>query len=107
MTGIIAGAGISISQRSESVSGQIMQVSEIGLDTFATCIDPQMIAAYNGKPGQVLGIDEYGIACWKNPFDSDKELREEYPALQESWGILMEALEEYQLVKKLVQDHDK
>jgi len=107
MTGIIAGNGISITNRREFAAGQPMQISEIGLDTFATVIDPQMIAAYNGKPGQVLGINEGGTACWKDPFDSDKELRQQYPALEQSWGVLMEALSEYELVKKLVQDHDK
>jgi len=106
-TSIIAGTGISILQHLGNVAGQSVHVSEIGLDTFASCIDPQMIAAYSGNPGQVLGIDEAGNACWRNPFDSDKELREKYPALEESWGVLMEALTEYQLVKKLVQDHNK
>lgn len=102
-----AGYGLISSETVSYYSGGQIQILEIGLDTYSTVIDPKMIAAHSGLPGQVLGIDETGKACWQDPFNSDKKLREQYPSLEESWDILMEALEEYQMVKKLVQDHDK
>lgn len=107
MTEIIAGPGL-ISQKSISyLNGNQIEMVELRLDTCSMVIDPQMIAVASGKPGQVLGIDNTGNVSWIDPFDNDKELREKYPSLEESWNILLAALEEYHLVKKLVEDHDK
>ncbi len=102
-----AGYGLLGTETFSYYSGGSIQILEIGLDINSTIIDPKMIAAHMGLPGQVLGIDDWGKACWQDPFNSDKELREKYPPLEESWGTLLEALKEYELVKKLVQDHDK
>ena len=107
MTEVTAGPGLISTETTGYVNGHPIKLVELRLDTYAEVIDPQMIGAYSGSPGQVLGINEMGKACWQDPFNSDKELREKYPTLEDSWGTLMEALKEYELVKKLVQDHDK
>lgn len=107
MTEITAGPGLASRKTISYVNGNQIEIVELSLDTYSAFIEPQMIATYDGKPGQVLGINSSGNTSWINPFDGDKELREKYPALEESWGVLLASLEEYYLVKKLVQDHDK
>ena len=53
-------------------------------------------------------INERGSAEWINPMEkfNDKDLREAYPPLEDAWQNLLTALREYELAKKLVQDHD-
>jgi len=62
----------------------------------------------NAISGQVLTVNHDGDAVWAEPeFGSaDKKLREKYPGLKTSWENVMEAIEEYEMVKKLVIDHD-
>lgn len=103
MSNILAGRGLVSSEHIAWVNGQEIKATEISMDT----IDPYMIDASIANPGDVLMRDEYGGLSWRKPFDSDEQLRKEYPALEEAWGVLMQALEEYQMVKKLVMDHDK
>ena len=116
ITSIISvGAGLKITNQQEWLNGQYfdstkLEVDEtvVRVDTYNTgIIAPALIDTQDGKKGDVLIYDENGYAKWGRPFEGDKELREEYPSLQEAWGVLMEALEEYEMVKKLVQDHDK
>ena len=102
-----AGYGLSSTETISYYPGGQVQVMQLNLDIYSSSIEPKMMDTHMGLPGQVLGIDETGNACWQDPFSSDKELREKYPVLEESWGTLLEALKEYELVKKLVQDHDK
>ena len=112
MTCVIGGKGISIMQRTEYVAGQSMQVAEISIDSMPGTIDATTLNSNDTtyayiEEGHTLVATGFGGVEWRKPFYSDKELREQYPALEGAWDILMEALEEYMMVKKLVQDHDK
>ncbi len=51
-----------------------------------------------------LNIETPFISAWHL---DDAELRKLYPSLQEAYEKMEEAEEEYELVKKLVQDHEE
>jgi len=72
-------------------------ISKLSIDNIDTsmAIDGQVLAYNNGK---IEWTDVKSIP--------DRELREQYPSLQISWDRVMEAMNEYELVKKLVQDYD-
>lgn len=115
MTIIRAGNGLQMIKTETYVDGENEEVCELSLDgiqdvnQYSMSFAPSIIEQNTGMPGNVLTIDENGQATWINPIElvADKELRKEYPALEQAWGTLMESLAEYQMVKKLVQDHDK
>jgi len=115
MTIIRAGNGLKMNKMQTWVDGENEDVCEISLDgiqdvnQYSMSFAPSIIEQNTGIPGDVLTIDENGQASWINPIElvADEKLRKEYPALEQSWETLMEALAAYQMVKKLVQDHDK
>lgn len=78
----------------------------IELDTQIEELSAQYALFDDERNGKVLMINEYGHPVWRKPFESDKELRERYPVLEQAWSTLMEALAEYELTKKLVTDED-
>ncbi len=102
MSEVIPGKGITLMKQSTWVNGHEVQTAEISVGY----IDPSQIDPVNANPGDVLTYGSDGRITWEKPFDSDAELRSEYPALEEAWGVLMESTEAYQMVKKLVQCHD-
>ena len=105
MSSVVSGDGLKATEISTYFEGAEIRATRVSVDQ----IDPtRHIQTYDapGK-GYVLMTNDYGGLEWTKPFDSDKELRDNYPALEEAWGTLMEALEEYQVVKKLVMDHKK
>ena len=103
MSEVTPGRGIQVMKQSGWINGHEVVAAEISVGY----IDPDQLNTLEARPGEVLMFSDNGRLEWKQPFDSDKELRNEYPALEEAWGILMEALSEYELVKKLVKDHEK
>ncbi len=105
MSTVFPGRGITITNQSTWVINHQIEASEISITTGQIGLD--MIDSTMAQKGDILMYSEYGYLEWAKPFDSDAELRREYPALEEAWGTLMEALSEYELVKKLVQDHEK
>lgn len=114
MTIIRAGNGLRMMKIQTWVDGENEEVCELSLDGIQDVSQYSMpfmsgMEQNIGNPGDFLTIGEDGQASWINPIEAitDKELRKEYPALEQAWGILMEALSEYQMVKKLVQDHDR
>ena len=114
MSIIKAGPGLMMNKTKTWVDGEEVTVSELSLDGIQTTygqqslpfISPQNMAQNVAEPGNILMIDEFGNAGWVNPTIDDKALRETYPALEDAWQTLMAALQEYELAKKLVQDHD-
>ena len=62
------------------------------------------------EPGSILRVGEYGSLEWASPSqifaDMDKELREKYSGLEIAWEKVLEAVHDYELVKKLVKDHE-
>ncbi len=100
---VIAGRGLMKTEEFVYIDGYQVLMSKLSIMQ----IDLDQINHVNAQPGQVLMYDHDGNVKWKKPFDDDSELCQKYPALEEAWGLLMEALEEYQMVKKLVQDHNK
>lgn len=115
MSIVKVGSGLTMNQTKTWVEGEEITVSEISLagvpsdSQYTLAYSPSSIGYNIGQPGDILTIDKSGNASWSNPMEivSDRELRKEYPPLEDAWQLLMEALSEYQLVKKLVQDHDK
>ena len=105
MSTVFPGRGITITNQSTWVNSHQIEASEVSISRGQIELD--LISTIAADPGDVLTYNEFGYLEWTKPFDSDAELRKEYPALEESWGTLMEALSEYELVKKLVKDHDK
>lgn len=59
-----------------------------------------------GKPGQVLTVDENGKHTWKDPneFDEDIELRKEHPGLQELYKKFKLAEAEYKMMLRLCKE---
>lgn len=114
MSIVKAGPGLIMNQTKTWVEGQEITVSELSLDGIQlnygqpsfSFIDPQNMAQNIAEPGNVLMINEQGQAVWSDPIRDDKALRETYPALEDAWQTLLAALQEYELAKKLVQDHD-
>lgn len=68
-------------------------------------IDPNSIAKNSPEKGQILMHDGTDVV-WCDPLNPDIELREKYPELEVSWKRVLEAISEYELVKKLVDDYD-
>jgi len=108
-----AGSGLQMTKKQAWVEGEEITICELSLDGIQdnyqqhTLFGQSQSTSYNvAKPGNILMIDEFGDAGWVNPTIDDKELREKYPPLEDAWRILMTALQEYELAKKLVQDHD-
>ena len=97
-----AGNGITITE-SDSLywRHERISVSEISLNKSILSFFDGMMAS---QPGDVLMKDRDGNLRWGKPFDNDEELRREYPALEQAWDILMEAVENYYFVRKLVKD---
>jgi len=109
-----AGPGLRLDQSKTWVEGQEITVSELSLDGIRvnygqqsfSFIDPQNMAQNVAEPGNILMIDEHGQAKWTNLINNDRAIREAYPTLEDAWQTLLAALQEYELAKKLVQDHD-
>jgi hypothetical protein len=109
MSEVIAGFGLTAHKNSTYIGGQEVTVTSLNVDTISmkSMLNIDVLDSCGASSGQVLTIGSDGQPCWANPVDFlDTKLREEYPALQDSWNDLMAALEEYQMVKKLVMDHD-
>ena len=47
-------------------------------------LEPHSISTLMGKPGDIMAIDENGMAVWKS-LDDDKEMREKYSNMQVAW----------------------
>lgn len=111
--GTIFGDGFNVTTFTEYLNnGAIIDMNTISVD-LSYPMQPHFKLATNNidtsnvKPGQILMIDDTGSAKWEDiSVIPDKELRDEYPSLQISWDRVMEAIQEYELVKKLVQDYD-
>lgn len=111
MTIIRSGAGLKIDRKTIWIEGEEEEIYEISLDGIDDRYQQPSLFYDTGnfaKPGDVLMVNEHGQAKWINPTVqfSDKDLREAYPALEDTWQTLLAALQEYELAKKLVQDHD-
>jgi len=114
MSIVRAGPGLMMNRTKTWVDGEEITVCELSLDGIQTSygqqalpfISPQNMAQNIAQPGNVLMIDEQGQAKWGNPMNDDRALREAYPSLEDAWQNLLAALQEYELAKKLVQDHD-
>ncbi len=104
------GEGLLADKHTEYLNGSPVEVETIGVELSmiaTTKIGINSIDSSTALPGQVLTKNENGDVVWADPsVIPDKELREEYPSLQVSWDRVMEALQEYEMVKKLVQDYD-
>ena len=105
MSNVVAGIGLKTMDQNVYVNGQYVNITELSVGE----INPTVHLTTYDAPGAgyVLMTDDFGGLNWAKPFESDSELRAKYPALEEAWGILMEALNEYQMVKKLVMEHKK
>jgi hypothetical protein len=72
-------------------------------------ISASKIDLYSVPPNSIMMSDHQGNMIWKTQealFTSqDTELREKYPSLEISWKRVLEALHEYEMVKKLVKDY--
>ena len=107
------GIGLKTETQQEYVSGEWIDVDTINVDLSSLQYTPaklstSAIETYPGLPGQILMINDSGVAEWTDSaILNDKILREEYPSLQIAWNNVMEVLNEYEMVKKLVQDYDK
>ena len=107
------GGGFIISNHTEYLNdGTQVDVECVDINLSGTLYDTSKLSLNNidtlgGIPGQILMINEYGVLAWTDyPSQPDKELREKYPSLQISWDRVMEAMGEYEMVKKLVKDYD-
>ena len=56
--------------------------------------------------GRILIYVGTADVIWSDPVYSDNELREKYSELEVSWQRVLEAISEYELIKKLVDDYD-
>jgi len=111
MSIIRTGPGLKMYKKQMWFEGEEETIYEISLDGIkdiceqpSLYYEPEKIA----QPGDILMINEKGSAEWTNPMEkfNDKDLREAYPPLEDAWQTLLIALQEYELTKKLVQDHD-
>lgn len=108
------GEGLKTTTRVAYLGGKAVDIDEISVDLSPTAglisskISLDNIDTSDAQPGQVLMYTENYRMEWVNPSTiMDKEMREEYPSLQIAWETMMEAMAEYDLVKKLVKDYDK
>ena len=111
MSIIRTGPGLRVDRKTLWVEGEEETLYEISLDGVdENYQQPSMFfeAESFARPGDVLMIDQHGQVKWVNPTVqfNDKDIREEYPALEQAWQHLLVALQEYELAKKLIQDHD-
>lgn len=111
MTIIRTGPGLKLDKRTTWIENEEEIIYEISLDGVKDmCVQPTLYYEPEkvAQPGDVLMINEQGGAEWTNPMEkfNDKELRQIYPPLEDAWQNLLTALREYELAKKLVQDHD-
>lgn len=115
---IKAGHGLQMNKKQSWVDAEEITICELSLDGLQdihaanqhiSYIQPCNIAQNVAKPGDVLMINEQGHAIWTNPTErfNDETLRDSYPALEDAWQKVLAALYEYELAKKLVQDHDR
>lgn len=112
------GEGLKINTHTTFLDGEQVDVDEISVDLSNTAgymsskIALNNLDAGMALPGQILRMsgDTYQLE-WADPiealFSGDTELRKEYPGLQQAHDKVVESLEEYEMVKKLVQDYDK
>ena len=107
------GEGLRVDSRSTYVDGDMVDIDDVKVDLsnalcMSTKISLDVFDTDEAKPGDILMISGAGQPEWIDPLLlNDKILRDEYPSLQIAWDTVMEALHEYELVKKLVQDYDK
>lgn len=108
------GDGIRIDTQQEYIGNEWVDVDTINVDLNVdgyavgklpiTNIDTNMCI-----PGQILVAGNCGSLEWKNPSEvfemEDRELREQYPSLEIAWKNVLEAIHEYEMVKKLVKDY--
>ena len=111
MTIIRTGPGLKLDKKITWIENEEEEICVISLDGIKDiCEQPSLYYEPDkiAQPGDVLMINERGSAEWINPMEkfNDKDLREAYPALGDAWQTLLAALQEYELAKKLVQDHD-
>lgn len=108
------GDGLKVQEGYDTFCGETVNVDTISVDLSSytsakVAIDN--IDSYEAKPGQILRVGQYGCLEYADPtialLIGDEELRNEYPSLQIAHDKVLESLEEYELVKKLVQDYDK
>ncbi len=111
MSIIRTGPGLKMDKKQMWIEGEEEIIYEISLDGVKdTYEQPSLFyeSESHARPGDVLMINERGKPEWINPTVrfNDNDLRETYPALEDAWQNLLVALQEYELAKKLVQDHD-
>ena len=109
------GPGLKTETHSTFLDGEQVDVDEISVDLSVSSgymrskISLDNIDTSAALPGQILRFSDNYTMEWVDPatLSIDKELREEYPSLQIAWETMMEAMAEYDLVKKLVKDYGK
>jgi len=99
------------------IDGKPVDIDEISVDLSTTAgyisskVSLNNIDTMSATAGQILRINESGCLEYADPsialLIGDEELRKEYPSLQIAHDKVVETVEEYELVKKLVQDYDK
>lgn len=61
------------------------------------------------EEGSILRVNDFGAIEWAKPENifrsKDEELRSKYPGLEIAWKQVLEAIHEYEMVKKLVEDY--
>lgn len=120
--GIKTGLGIIVTMGSEHdiASNQQLNVPYIAIDMeyikneiFANLSSDQYsyIHTYGVQPGSVLTVDNTGRVVFDNPskilMNEEHGIHEKYPELKDSWEVLMVAMHEYMVTRKLIMDHDK
>lgn len=107
MTIVNTGFGLLSHKTDHYIDGQ--HVSSVRLNVDIHQIIHGLTTELNALPGQILTVDSNGNLEFKkipNPIVDDERLRTEYPSLQLAWEKLLESLSEYEMVKKLVKEHN-
>lgn len=121
--GINTGPGIIVTMGSEydNASNQQLSVPHISIDMtfikndlFTNLYNNQHISptyVYGVKPGSVLAVDSAGRLGFDSPsnilMNEEHGIHQQYPELKDSWEVLMAAMHEYMVTRKMVMDHDK
>lgn len=106
MTIVNTGFGI-LAHKTEHYIDQ-QRISSILLSVDIRAIIQGLMVELNSSDNQVLVTDSLGNLRFKkipDPVSDDEALRKEYPSLQLAWDKLLEAVSEYEVIKKLVQEH--
>jgi len=104
MTNIIkAGPGIRIDTTPGWVENQEVKVLTIQLDGIISSYSSPMYSL--GSPGNVLMLDKQNNPVWSDPLEilkGDIELRKNNDSLNDAWLILMDALNQYLMARKMI-----